>query len=1658
MRLRLMAYTPGGYEEYRLPAINNADYTIRLPALLFKLKGIEDISLQLEIRLGIWKALEGEGYSLCVDSRHVKELVLQDGCVFVLHTPRHGETLTFVVSGDRDVFSPFDKRDVSRAAQITIGREKDCHIRYDFMGIISKRHAVLEHSDESCVLYDTSINGVYVNGQRVQGSIPLQFGDRIHILGLRLVWLCKVLAVYGDPGKIDIDASVLPPLADIPSATPNPQAHGPKYFKRTPRSIAQLHTESVEIEAPPPPNQKGKQPLLLTIGPAFTMMLPMLLGSGMAIVSAQSSGAATGSFMYTGIITAVTSAFIGVMWAVINLRYTKKQAKAEEQRRLSMYRDYLVKIADRLKEQYAENASVLHERYPAASECARYNPQTSRLWNRNRSHSDFLFARLGIGMTPFQVTIQVPKDKFSLIDDSQAGNPKRIQESFKNLRNVPVGIDLLKTRLLGVYGDGDMRSCLSICRSMAVQFAANNCYTDVKLVFIYDQGHEREMGFAKWLPHVWSEDRKTRYIAMNRQEANEALYTLAGVLRIRAEQNAFGGGNKEPARPHYVVFVCNPELLEGEPAAKYLLEPSEGLGVSTVLAARNYEALPNCCRELIQNDSDFRGVYDASAIDGNKQAINFDFVDAAEAETFARTVSNVRVNELESGGELTSALTFFDMHEIVSLEQLQVYERWLKNRTYENMKALVGQKAGGANLYLDIHEKYHGPHGLVAGTTGSGKSETLQTYILSLAINFSPLDVGFFIIDYKGGGMANLFSGLPHMLGQISNLSGNQVHRAMVSIKSEIRRRQRIFGEYDVNHLDQYTRLLKNNEATIPIQHLLIIIDEFAELKREEPDFMRELISVAQVGRSLGIHLILATQKPAGTVDDNIWSNSKFKLCLRVQDRQDSMDMLKRPDAAYITQAGRCYFQVGNDEIFELFQSGWSGATWEEDMENTKAEIATMLSTNGQPSIVGNRSKIRRRENKRNGWIELLTGFVHGAERNCGVSVTAAAFEERELSAVIQNVFGQIRRANIDYPFNQYNARRIEEFIGLMRIEQDDTPEKLVSAAQHCGVMLPEIKGKTQLTAVVEYLAVQAKTNNMEANVRLWLPVLPEACYLKDLFDSAQHCFSEESGSWPQKTGEWALEAIIGLCDDPVNQAQNSIGVNFAQDGHIAVCGMVVSGKTTFLQTLLYSLVNRHSPEDVNLYILDYNSRALSCFEGLAHCGGVVFEDQGEKTGKLFSLLKKELDRRKTLFQGGNFSQFIRAHGKRESAIVLAVDGFANFKEKTDNRYEDILILLSREGANYGIFLLLSAGGFGVAEIQNRIGENIKTVFCLQMGDPLKYMDILRIRPDVIPETGVIGRGLALVQGTPLEFQTALSLAAEDDYQRGDKIKEHFDRMNGVWTGKRARPVPTIPDRPFWQDFAQLPDYQAMLKADSMLPLGYRMEDADVNGIDLRRTFTYLIGGKARSGKSNLLRCLMCAAADRGGMLVVIDSISGEMELPATQISARYVKTDEDFRGFAEDLLKDMVERNSKMKELRAQGADEETIYRAMSQYAPIFLFIDNLNLFLQRVYAPSEEMMNIVGFLENFFDKGALHNMYVFMTLPLEEYGAVLGRQIFTHIASRKKGLLLGGSVSEQRLFDMTGMPFQEQTKPLKPGIAVLPASDEYEQPIKIVLPLAKG
>ena len=324
-----------------------------------------------------------------------------------------------------------------------------------------------------------------------------------------------------------------------------------------------------------------------------------------------------------------------------------------------------------------------------------------------------------------------------------------------------------------------------------------------------------------------------------------------------------------------------------------------------------------------------------------------------DKERIARTLAPL--NHLQNlKSSIPDSVTFMEMYGAETFEDLQVSSRWKKNAPYKSLAVPIGLRGQDDLVQLNLHEKAHGPHGLIAGTTGSGKSETIQSYILSLAVNFHPHDVAFLLIDYKGGGMANLFKNLPHLLGTITNLDGAQSMRALASINAEIHRRERLFGEFEVNHINQYQKKFKNGEATEPLPHLFLISDEFAELKVNQPDFIKELVSIARVGRSLGVHLILATQKPSGVVDDQIWSNSRFKIALKVADRSDSNEMLHTPDAAEITQTGRAYLQVGNNEVYELFQSAWSGADYQPDKDDMGIEDHTIYLINelGQYEIL----------------------------------------------------------------------------------------------------------------------------------------------------------------------------------------------------------------------------------------------------------------------------------------------------------------------------------------------------------------------------------------------------------------------------------------------------------------------------------------------------------------------------------------------------------------------------------------------------------------------------------------------------------------------------------------------------------------------------------
>ena len=235
---------------------------------------------------------------------------------------------------------------------------------------------------------------------------------------------------------------------------------------------------------------------------------------------------------------------------------------------------------------------------------------------------------------------------------------------------------------------------------------------------------------------------------------------------------------------------------------------------------------------------------------------------------------------------------------------------------------MVGESYDGP-FGIDIRKD--GPHALIAGTTGSGKSELLQTIVASLAVANRPDEMTFVLVDYKGGSAFADCVRLPHTVGMVTDLDPHQVERALASLSAELTRREHILAAAGAKDIEDYQRLVDERRAR-PLPRLVIVIDEFASMVRDLPDFVTGLVNIAQRGRSLGIHLILATQRPSGVVSADIRANTNLRIALRVTDPEESADVIGAPDAAFIAKStpGRAYVRLGHASLVP-FQAGRVG-------------------------------------------------------------------------------------------------------------------------------------------------------------------------------------------------------------------------------------------------------------------------------------------------------------------------------------------------------------------------------------------------------------------------------------------------------------------------------------------------------------------------------------------------------------------------------------------------------------------------------------------------------------------------------------------------------------------------------------------------------------
>ncbi|MCR4991124.1 MAG: AAA family ATPase [Lachnospiraceae bacterium] len=681
-----------------------------------------------------------------------------------------------------------------------------------------------------------------------------------------------------------------------------------------------LHTEEFEIIVPDIPSDKDEQPVLLTIGPMSTMLIPVAV---MALFGSRIYNGNTHSFMYFGMITALSSALSGMLWGFLSHRYRKKYGIRKESERKKEYERYLGEVNEHLEECTNENKKYMFERYPSSADTVNDGIFSERyLYAPDRD-----FIRLGIGRSPFQMQLKISNNRKEMFESEESIKARDIVERYGMLNDVPVGMDLKCGQITGVIGKADEEANYGFFLDLLVKISAQYQKSNVKTVLFFDENkkpQQRLYETVKLMPHFFMEGTRIRAIAGNPQDSLDVLPYLGEQLISKDVR--------------FIVFILDMSLIKGETLEEALFLEKDKSNLSIVLFCESEESLPSKCSNIIilpekgirsikikkrEEESFLRAIPDVPPEMGKCREYFSDL--------FAKNFEEGFVSE-----EIPQKVSFTKLYDVKRLEDIDVALMWNKNFPEERLKVPIGIGNRNEKVYLDVHERFHGPHGLIAGTTGSGKSELIQSYLISLCLSYSPTEVNFFLIDYKGGGTGDSLRELPHCAGVISNLSGSMIKRALSAIRSENEQRQILFSKYKVNHIDEYNRQRRKNNDREPLPHLFLIIDEFAQMRKEEPEFMQEIISLSAVGRSLGIHLILATQKPSGVVDEKIWSNSRFKLCLKVQDKQDSMDMLKKPDAAYLKRSGQCYLQIGLDEYFRCFQTGYLGDIYDpgEDKNN----------------------------------------------------------------------------------------------------------------------------------------------------------------------------------------------------------------------------------------------------------------------------------------------------------------------------------------------------------------------------------------------------------------------------------------------------------------------------------------------------------------------------------------------------------------------------------------------------------------------------------------------------------------------------------------------------------------------------------------------------
>lgn len=1288
------------------------------------------------------------------------------------------------------------------------------------------------------------------------------------------------------------------------------------YFNRPPRIRPDL--PSIEIEIPGPPELEEvdiSNSWISTMLPLVVRVLPMaLLGISFAITGVGTGIYLVVRLLMFPLIIVIS--FLAAHW--FDKGEQRRRERAEQKRNdiLNNHRKLLQRIRrEEIERFHDEQRSILARSNPSPKQLLDRLPvMTSgrvefpdhRLWERRTDDDDFLVIRAGIGQQPSLATILYP-DRLQYIIDYQEKEELLNQaismgQRYQVIDSAPLLINLPQRGIVSIVGD---ESRYDVLRSMIMQVVIHHAPDDVGLYVIAPDDKQREKGdvnserwaWANALPHCNSNLRGGRgdLVARDIDSAYQLLERLQKLLNRRREK-LIEGGQFEEGRQFLILIVDDYDQfieLQSHPIFSNIFEMATQLGIAAIFNHENVSNVPSQVTGLLRLDMPEVGLWygetglggkrvpdvgwdiEDTIIPANKNESGIwyndpdwkkvkagssmpDLCDQNLLADTAHILRNIRLKKTGTAGDIPPYVGFLRLYgeDIYSIDDLQLATRWSQRPDKGKLpfKVPIGMKASGKLQWFHLLDGEDGPHGLVAGTTGSGKSEFLQTLILALAIEHHPHFLSFFLVDYKGGSSFSVFDRLPHTVGVISDLKPDEAERALIALRSEMRFRKQIFAETGeqlnskVNDLAKYHELYMENERQLqrgekvvtlrPIPHLVIIIDEFAELRAELHHFMPEMTRIARVGRSLGIHLILATQRPAGTVSEDVRANSQFKICLRVQSPVDSRDMIDSPDAAFLPSiAGRGYIKSGNQSA-ELFQAGYAGDTYDPNqLLGAKTDVNT---SEDQFTIYWSKSG-----------EESVSSYTYTSHK----SISEPKSKQTELQ-----------------------DRYVDENVDQRRVS-------------------------TVIEAMINHLESEGKLLNLQLP-QLWQPPLPSDIQLNELLVRRQrsnlnaHQMVKFEEVDDQFTSEWRWESkywenslidfsmVLGVLDDPAQRRQDILEVNLSdpqERSHLLIYGASSTGKTTTLRTIMLSLVQFHPPSELHLYILDFGvGKALNSLGNYPHIGAYVDPSEDASVRRVLRWFGQEYRRRRSEKIGDWYThnRTAYANGNEKAilpALFLVIDNFSEFRDQISLTAEggkrpevpelDILRQIAQDGTQLGIFILATAGN-KMSDIPNFITRSIdkRLAFRMNESDQLQMVIGGRYKGDI----SILPVGRGLWRGSPpLQLQVAIagqSLDIQSNLhmlqQLGDEMRE-ATQNNPTFSINQPYQVGNLPDT---VDLMKLvtDEFIDITRSTSSLSviLGQREDNLKSYITVLGEEAEHgLILGRRKSGRTTLLQTFALSAA-----------------------------------------------------------------------------------------------------------------------------------------------------------------------------------------------------